>query len=111
MKKIVNTIVENSLSLKIFSNTNLLLTLVFLYKKEGSTSPKEISEFFKADLNDINKHLLILEKKGLINKITKLDKSKNPPFLNTFYKINIKKYEKMLDDVKKIVDSCLNETN
>lgn len=111
MKKNIETIIKNAPSISIFSNSKLLLILFFLYRKEVEVAPKEISQFFKADIIEIEKHLSILEKNGLVEKNTKLDKSKKPSYLKSFYKINEKNYKKVLETVKNTVEICLQKTN
>lgn len=111
MKKTIDIIVENVSSLSVFSNRNNLLILIYLKNKGDETEATEISNFFKTDIDEINKHLLILEKNDLIKKFTRLDKSTKPAFLKNYYKIEVNNFNKMLENIKKLADSCLYVTN
>ncbi|MGH7884513.1 MAG: hypothetical protein ACRENO_02315 [Thermodesulfobacteriota bacterium] len=111
MKNSIETIVQNASALSFISNTNVLLVAVYLYNNGKETKADEISKFYNFSIKEVIQYLEILEKNGLIKKISRLDRSKKPPYLNNFYKIDEKKFEDILVSVKNVAESCLNKSS
>lgn len=108
MQDLFKNIIQNSSNLALIGSTNILITLVYMYNRKDTVNLKELSDNSGLSTEEIAGILSILQKKGLVCKSDRLDKSKHPPFLISGYKLNKTAYEKMFNEVNEIINNCLN---
>ncbi|NIP29504.1 MAG: hypothetical protein GTO02_03940 [Candidatus Dadabacteria bacterium] len=97
MEKVANFLSKNELDLSILSNKYFLIVLIYLNKENKPVKINEISESLNISSKKLNQYIDYLIRIGYVEKTNKLDRSKKPPFINTFYKINDEKFNNLLN--------------
>lgn len=110
MKELLNKIIQNTGNLQLISNANILIILVYLYSSKAPVTTGDMEKYCGLGSVEIINYLSILQKKGLVDKIDRIDKSRKPAFIVSRYKINEKSYEKMLSEIKEMICGCLNSS-
>lgn len=102
MEKLTEILSKYETDLALLSNRYFLMILYCLYFNKRLMKIQEISEYLNIPTVKLNQYLDYLIRVGFVKKINKLDKSKSPAFIKTYYEIEEFKYKNLLKNFNKL---------